>query len=147
MSSNESNSNSAPPPAASKGKPRSSAALVALSLILLAGLVWAMAPARPKFQPAPLRPAPAGCPQTAPDFAPSDATGIPGVDLSSLSTAQQNHVLYRLNMEPCPCGCNTSIAACRINHPTCPLCKDLVEKIIAEESGAGSQAPEVRSQK
>ena len=147
MSSNESNSNSAPPPAAPKGKPRSSAGLVALSLILLAGLVWAMAPARAKFQPAPLRPAPAGCPQTAPDFVPSDATGVPGVDLSSLSKAQRNHVLYRLNMEPCPCGCNTSIAACRINHPTCPLCKDLVEKIVAEESGARSQEPEVRSQK
>lgn len=133
MSSNESNSNSAPPPVDPKEKPRSSAGLVALSLILLAGLVWAMAPSRAKFQPAPLRPAPAGCPQTSPGFVPTDATGVPGVDLSSLSKAQQNHVLYRLNMEPCPCSCNTSIAACRISHPTCPLGKDLVEKIVAEE--------------
>lgn len=139
MSSNESNSNSALPPTAPEGKLRSSAGLVALSLILLAGLVWAMAPARAKFEPAPLRPAPAGCPQTAADFVPSDATEVPGVDWSSLSKAQRNHVLYRLNMEPCPCSCNSSIAACRINHPTCPLCKDLVEKIVAEESRARSQ--------
>jgi len=147
MSSNEFNSNSPLPPTTSEGKPRSSAGLVALSLILLAGLVWAMAPARGKFEPATLQPTPAGCPQTAPDFVPSDATEVPGVDGSSLSKAQRNHILYRLNMEPCPCGCNSSIAACRINHPTCPLCKDLVEKIVAEESGASSQEPEVRSQK
>jgi hypothetical protein len=139
MSSNESNSNNAPPPAAPEGKPRSSVGLVALSLVLLAALVWAMAPVRTKFAPAPLRPPPEGCPQTAPAFVPSDATEIPGADLSSLSPAQRNHVLYRLNMEPCPCGCNASIAACRIGHPTCPLCKDLVEKIVAEESGARSQ--------
>src|SRR5208337_2787019 len=147
MSSNESNSNSAPPPTAPEGKPRSSAGLVALSLILLAGLVWAMAPARAKFEPAPLRPTPAGCPQTAADFVPSDATEVPGVNWSLLSKAQRNHVLYRLNMEPCPCSCNSSIAACRINHPTCPLCKDLVEKIVAEESAARSQKPEVRNPK
>jgi hypothetical protein len=139
MSSNESNSNSALPPTAPEGKPHSFAGLVALSLILLAGLVWAMAPARAKFAPAPLRPVPAGCPQTAPDFVPSDATEVPGIDWSPLSKAQRNHILYRLNMEPCPCGCNTSIATCRINHPTCPLCEDLVKKIVAEESGARSQ--------
>ncbi|HMD86688.1 MAG TPA: hypothetical protein VKO18_18525 [Terriglobia bacterium] len=147
MSSNESNSNSVPQPAAPDGKPRSSAGLVALSLILLAGLVWAMAPARAKFEPAPLRTVPSGCSQTTLDFVPSDATEVPGVDLSSLSKGQRNHVLFRLNMEPCPCGCNTSIAACRISHPTCPICKDLVEKIVAEESGARGQEPEVRSQK
>jgi hypothetical protein len=147
MSSNDSSSNNTPPPAHSNGRPRNSAGMVALSLILLAGLVWAMAPARAKFHPAPLRPAPAGCPQALPEFVPTDSTGIPGVDWSSLSKAQRNHVLYRLNMEPCPCSCNTSIAACRIGHPTCPLGKDLVEKIVAEESGARSQEPEATRRK
>jgi hypothetical protein len=113
--------------------------MVALGLVLMAGLVWAMAPSRPKFVPAPLRPEPVDCPKTAPDFVPSDVTEIPGVDLSSLTDAQRNHALFRLNMEPCPCGCNTSIAACRIAHPACPLCKDLVAKIVAEESGARSR--------
>jgi hypothetical protein len=108
---------------------------VALSLILLAALVWAMAPGRAKFAPAPLRPVPPGCPLKAPDFVPSDATEVSGVDLISLSAAQRNRVLFRLNMEPCPCNCNNSIAACRINHPNCPLGKEkeLVEKIMAEE--------------
>ena len=133
MSSNESNSNSAPPPAAPERKPRNSAGLVALSLVLLAGLVWAMAPTRGRFQPAPLGPVPAGCPQTTADFVPTDTTEIAGINLSSLPKAQRNRILYRLNMEPCPCGCNSSIASCRNNHPTCPVCKDLVEKIVAEE--------------
>jgi len=107
--------------------------MVALSLILLAALVWAMAPGRAKFDPAPLRPVTPGCPLKAPDFVPSDATEISGLDLSSLSAAQRNRVLFRMNMEPCPCGCNNSIAACRINHSNCPVGKDLVEKIMAEE--------------
>jgi hypothetical protein len=146
MSSSESNLNSAPSHPASPGKPHSSVGLVALGLILLAGLVWAMAPGRAKYAPAPLRPVPAGCPQNAPDFVPSDATEVPGVNLSSFSNAQRNHVLYRLNMEPCPCGCKTSIDACRISHPTCPVGKNLVEKIVAEESGPKSQKSGERSQ-
>jgi len=147
MSSDGSNSSKDLPPTTPGGKTRSSAGWVALSLILLAGLVWAMAPARGRFAPAPLRPMPAGCPQTATEFVPSDATGVPGADLSSLSKTQRNHVLYRLNMEPCPCGCNTSIAICRISHPNCPLCKDLVERFVAEENGTGRQAPETTSRK
>lgn len=139
MSSSGSNSNSTPPPPASPEKPRSSIGLVALCLILLAGLVWAMAPGRSKFAPAPLRPVPAVCPQNVPDFVPSDATEVPGVNLSWFSNAQRNRVLYRLNMEPCPCGCKTSIDACRISHPACPVAKNLVEKIVAEEAGARSQ--------
>jgi len=141
MSSVESNSNSNIPPAEPERKPGSSAGLVVLSLVLLAGLVWAMAPSRAKFEPAPLRPPTAGCPKYAPDFVPSDATDIPGVDLNSLSKTQRNHFLYRLNMEPCPCGCNTSIATCRINHPACPVCKDLAEKILAEERQGPVAAP------
>lgn len=147
MSSSESNSNSAAPPPAPEAKPRSSAGLAAVSLILLAGLVWAMAPARARFRPAPLRPLPAGCPKTAPNFVPSDMTDVPGVDLEKLSPAQRNHLLYRLNMEPCPCGCNTSIAVCRGSHPACPIAKDLVTKMVAEESAGKSQEPAVASQK
>ena len=146
MSSNESNSNSSPTPAAPEAQPRNSAAIVTLSLILLGALVWAMAPSGARFQPSPLRPVPPGCPKTLPDFVPTDATEIPGVDLSSLSKTQRNRVLFRVNMEPCPCSCNTSIVACRASHPTCPLCKDLVEKITAEESVAKIQQPEAKRQ-
>lgn len=134
-------------PAAPAGKPRSSVGLVALSLILLAGLVWVMAPARAKFQPAPLRPLPPGCPRTAADFVPSDVTDIPGTSLQTLTPAQRNHVLFRLNMEPSPCGCNASIAVCRLSHPSCPACRDLVEKIIAEERNGSNPGPDTGSQK
>ncbi len=147
MSSSESNSSSEIPTAPKDEKPGSPVAMVVLTLALLAGLVWAMAPRRSKYSPAPLRPVPPDCPKNLPDFVPSDATEIPGVDLRSLTKLQRNRVLYRLNMEPCPCGCNLSIAACRIGHPTCPVCKSLVEKMIAEESGGSSQVSGVRSQK
>ena len=141
MSSNESNSTEAAPSNAPEGKPRGSLVQVAVSVVLLAGLVWAMGPGRARFQPAPLRQLPQGCPKTAPDFVPTDITEIPGLDLSKLSKAQQNHVLFRLNMEPCSCGCNTSIAACRINHPDCPQVKGAAEKIVAEEMGGMGAAP------
>ncbi len=131
----------------SENKPQSSRVLVLLTLGLLGALVWAMAPARLKIEPAPLRPAPNECPKNIPDFIPSDVTEAPGVDLKSFSNQQRNHILFRLNMEPCPCGCNLSIAACRISHAACPLCKGLVEKIVAEESRGGSQESEAGSQK
>jgi hypothetical protein len=146
MSSSESNLNSTPAPLGPGGTRRSSAGMVALSLILLAGLVWAMAPGRAKFVPAPLRPVLPGCPLKAPDFVPSDSTEVPGVDLSALSAAQKNRVLFRVNMEPCPCGCNNSLAACRTNHPTCPVGKELVEKIMADETGANGKVSGDRSQ-
>jgi len=47
-----------------------------------------------------------------------------------------------VNMEPCPCGCNDSIVACRIGHSKCPLGKDLVDKVLTEE-GAGKQEASV----
>ncbi len=120
--------------------------MVALSLILLALLVWAMAPDRPKFTPAPLRPAPAGCPLNAPDFVPSDITEIPALDLNSLSKAQRNRALYRLNMEPCPCGCNASIAMCRTSHPACRICEDLAKKIVSDEKTDMSPGPQTKGQ-
>jgi len=133
MSSDESSSSNSSPAPGPEGKTRSSAALAGVSLVLMALLVWAMAPSRAKYKPAPLRPVPAGCPKVLTDFVPTDATEVPGVDLSSFTKTQRNHILYRLNMEPCPCSCNTSIAACRLSHPACPVCKDLVEKILLEE--------------
>ncbi len=114
---------------------------VALTLGLLALLVWAMAPPRSKFRPAPLRPLPSGCPKNLPDFVPSDATVVPGIDLSALSAQQRNHLLYRVNMEPCPCGCNLSLVACRFSRPACPASKESMEKIIADECRSPGASP------
>ena len=134
-----------PAPVATGPKGRGSPLAVAIGIGLLALLVWAMTPDHRGFRPAPLRPVPAGCPKNLPDFVPSDATEVPGIDLSAFSPAQRNHLLFRVNMEPCPCGCNLSIAACRFSHPACAACKEAVEKILAEEKR--SQEPGVRSQK
>lgn len=140
MSSTESNSNSPPPSPPPEAQPHSSVAVVALTLVLLAVLVWAMAPPQSRLKPAPLRPVPSGCPITLPAFVPSDATEVPGADLTGFTKAHRNHVLFRLNMEPCACGCNASVAVCRVGHPACPLAKGLVDSILAEERQDSNRA-------
>jgi thiol-disulfide isomerase/thioredoxin len=61
------------------------------------------------------------------------ATEIPGVDLAKLTPAQKTDVLKQLNTDTCTCGCGNTLAACRINDPSCavslPLAKDVVRKI------------------
>jgi hypothetical protein len=99
----------------------------------LAALVWALMPDRPNVKPAPLHPPDAACPKLDAEFTPTNFTELPGLELDALSKERRNHALLRLNMEPCPCGCNTSIAFCLLNHPRCGECKKLAQKIIAEE--------------
>jgi hypothetical protein len=119
----------APPPDSSRG------AMVYLLVALgaLAAFVWALRPERPNLKPAPLRPPAAACPQLDGQFTPTNFTELPGLELASLSKERRNHVLLRLNMEPCPCGCNSSIAYCLVNHARCGRCKELAQQIIAEE--------------
>jgi hypothetical protein len=109
-----------------------------LTLALLAALVWALRPNRPNVRPAPLRPAFAACPTHDGQFTPTNLTELPGLDLASLSPERRNRVLLRLNLEPCPCGCNTSIAYCLVSHAHCGKCKELAQKIIAEEREAAA---------
>jgi hypothetical protein len=104
-----------------------------LTLVALAAFVWALRPDRPNVQPAPLRPQDAACPQVAGQFTPTNITELPGLDLASLSKERRNHVLLRLNMELCPCGCNSSIAYCLVNHAPCGKCRQRAQEIIAEE--------------
>jgi hypothetical protein len=104
---------------------------------LLAALVWALRPEAVKLKPAPLRPLPPGCPKVVAEFVPSNITEVPGISLDSLPRDQKYRVLFQLNMKPCPCGCNLSIAACLFNHPQCKEAKAAAEKILAEERGQG----------
>ena len=115
--------------------PGTSIAAVALALALLAALVWALRPARPGFQPAPLRPLPRGCPMVVSEFVPTNFTEVPGLPLESLTKDQKNRVLFRLNMEACPCGCKESIASCLMLHAQCAGAKEAAQKIVAEERG------------
>jgi hypothetical protein len=104
-----------------------------VTMAALAVFVWAVRPNGPNVKPAPLRPEEAACPHLEGEFTPTNFTELPGLELDSLSKEHRNHVLLRLNMEPCPCGCNTSIASCLLHHPRCQKCKELGQEIVAQE--------------
>jgi thiol-disulfide isomerase/thioredoxin len=71
----------------------------------------------------------------------AEANAIPGVDLSKLTPEQKATALERLNTEHCTCGCNRTLARCRLDDPTCetslPLAKKVVEDIRAGRKGGG----------
>ncbi len=110
-------------------------------IALLAALVWAMTPSQPRITPAPLDPVSAGCLKGPTDFQPTNITDISGPGLEGLGQAQRNRVLLRLNMEPCTCGCGSSIAACRVLNRDCMTSRDLVQKVVSEEKAEPGERP------
>jgi L-2-hydroxyglutarate oxidase LhgO len=71
----------------------------------------------------------------------AQAKEIPGVDLAALTAEQRTEALKALNAENCTCGCELTLAACRINDPACsvslPIAQKLVERIAkGEKAGA-----------
>jgi thiol-disulfide isomerase/thioredoxin len=62
------------------------------------------------------------------------ATELPGVDMSKLTAAQKTVALRRFNSESCTCGCQMTLAQCRINDTGCGISKDLTAKIVSELS-------------
>jgi thiol-disulfide isomerase/thioredoxin len=73
----------------------------------------------------------------------AQATEIPGVDLTKMTPERRTEALKALNAENCTCGCALTLAACRINDPTCgvslPIAQKLAERIGKGEKGvAGS---------
>jgi thiol-disulfide isomerase/thioredoxin len=58
-------------------------------------------------------------------------TAIPGIDLSKLSKAQRVAAIEKLNDEPCTCGCNQTVARCRVDDPTCPVSLPRAKELIA----------------
>jgi thiol-disulfide isomerase/thioredoxin len=71
------------------------------------------------------------------------ASELPGVNLSKLTPEQKRAALHRFNAEGCTCGCNFTLAQCRIYDRDCPISKARTEKIIEEvRSGVkGKAAP------
>jgi hypothetical protein len=121
------------PPESSRG----AVIYLLVTLAVLAAFVWALRPEQPNVKPAPLRPQDTACPPLEGPFTPTNLTEVPGLEeLASLSKERRNRVLLRLNMEPCPCGCNTSLANCLASHARCAKCKEMAQKIIAEEQAA-----------
>jgi len=125
-----SNEPGGPTPAA--GPSKGALATVGVTIGLLAALVWAIRPPRVDFRPAPLDPAAEDCPKVRREFVPSNVTEIVDPPLAGLAPQARRRALYRLNFEPCPCGCNQSIASCRVNHPRCEVSRRLANEIIKE---------------
>jgi thiol-disulfide isomerase/thioredoxin len=63
------------------------------------------------------------------------ATEIPGVDLSRLSPEKRMAALQKLNKEPCPCGCDNTVAKCRIDDPSCPVSLPLAKSMVEDIAG------------
>jgi thiol-disulfide isomerase/thioredoxin len=65
-------------------------------------------------------------------LSPLTATDIPGVDLSVLTDAERKSALQKLNSETCTCGCNLTLAQCRINDTACSVSLPLAKEIVAK---------------
>ena len=114
--------------------------MVALTMALLGAVVWGLTPSRPHLTPAPLRPVPPGCLKERNDFVPTNLTEVPNLPLDGLGEEAKNRALLRLNMEPCPCGCGQSLAACRASYSSCESSKAPAENIVAEEKADAGQS-------
>jgi len=66
----------------------------------------------------------------------AQATDIPGVDLSKLSKTKRVEAIQKLNDEGCTCGCNLTVARCRVDDPKCPVslprAKEIVDAIATD---------------
>jgi thiol-disulfide isomerase/thioredoxin len=63
----------------------------------------------------------------------AQAMDIPGVDLAALPPARRTEALQKLNSQSCTCGCDLTIARCRVDDPTCgvslPIARQIVKQI------------------
>jgi thiol-disulfide isomerase/thioredoxin len=74
------------------------------------------------------------------------ASTLPGVDLTKLTPEQRTVALHRFNAEGCTCGCQFTLAQCRIYDRGCAISKGRTEKIIAEVSGHATATPAHKSE-
>lgn len=63
------------------------------------------------------------------------ATEIPGIDLTTVTSKQKEDILKRLNTEKCTCGCDRTLAQCRIEDPTCQISLPAAKKVAADVVG------------
>ena len=67
----------------------------------------------------------------------AQAMTIPGIDLASLPAARRTAALQKLNSQSCTCGCDLTIAKCRVDDPTCgvslPLARQIVQQIATSQ--------------
>jgi thiol-disulfide isomerase/thioredoxin len=61
---------------------------------------------------------------------------IPGVDLAKLSPTRRGEALQKLNAQPCTCGCDLTVAKCRVDDPNCSISLPLAREIVAQLAGS-----------
>jgi thiol-disulfide isomerase/thioredoxin len=63
----------------------------------------------------------------------AQAMTIPGIDLAKLPAAKRAEALQKLNAQPCTCGCDLTVAKCRVDDPSCgvslPLAREIVKHV------------------
>jgi thiol-disulfide isomerase/thioredoxin len=64
------------------------------------------------------------------------ATEIPGVDLSGISAEKRQTLLARLNEDKCTCGCDLTLAQCRINDTDCKVSLPIARALVRKVKGA-----------
>ena len=74
------------------------------------------------------------------------ASALPGVDMTKLTPEQRTVALHRFNAEGCTCGCQFTLAQCRIYDRGCPISKARTTKIIAEVTGHAGATPAHKSE-
>jgi thiol-disulfide isomerase/thioredoxin len=57
---------------------------------------------------------------------------IPGVDLAAFDPARRALALQKLNAEPCTCGCDLTVARCRVDDPQCGVSLPIARQIVAQ---------------
>lgn len=63
------------------------------------------------------------------DESAAQITDIPGIDMSGYSPGRRIALVQALNSEKCTCGCDLSVAKCRVDDPTCALSLPLAQAI------------------
>ncbi len=117
---------------ANPGKPKGSVAIVAVTMALLALLVWFLNPRQPDFQPAPLKPPSSECLKPGREFVPTNLTSVSEPSLSTLPDGKKMAAIIRLNTTPCTCGCNLSMAYCHETNQECAVSKPGIKQVISE---------------
>ena len=67
-------------------------------------------------------------------------TEIPGIDLAGFPGPQKTALIQALNSETCTCGCQLSVAKCRVDDPTCAISLPAAKKIVEQYAAASLAA-------
>jgi thiol-disulfide isomerase/thioredoxin len=62
----------------------------------------------------------------------AQVTQIPGVDLAKLSPEKRMAAVQKLNTDACTCGCENTVAKCRVDDPKCATSLPLAQRIVEE---------------